>query len=157
MKRRSCQDCTACCEGWLSSKTIDMSPGKPCRHCESGGCAIYETRPQNPCRSFECEWVRAGSELAEELRPDRCGAIVLHDRKFHGWTVLIATPTGWKIPPVTLRRLKDYAHRQNTPLIYIENFHRDGRYTHFSRSGFGPKPFIETIEAHYGDTDPVEM
>jgi hypothetical protein len=110
-----------------------MSPGNPCRHCVSGGCAIYAERPREPCRSFECEWVRPDSGLAAGLRPDRCGAIVLRDREFHGWKVLIATPTDWKIPRETLRLLMHHARERNTPLIYIENFHSGGVYSHFSR------------------------
>jgi hypothetical protein len=82
---------------------------------------------------------------------------VLPDRDFHGWTVMTATPTGWKIPRVTLRQIMQYARERTTPLIYIENFHREGIYTHFSRSGYGPKPFMDTIARHYHDTDPIEI
>jgi hypothetical protein len=95
--------------------------------------------------------------LAGSLRPDRCGAIVLGDRDFHGWKVIIATPTGWKIPRETLRQLMHYARERNTPLIWIENFHKNGSYTHFSRSGYGPKPFMETIARHSSGLDLIQI
>ena len=150
MKQRSCQPCTACCEGWLSSRYIDMSPWRPCQHCTGKGCAIYAQRPQDPCRSFSCAWVRTGSELDDALRPDLCGAILLEDRSFQGWKVMIATPTGWKIPDDTLQALMQYARAKQTPLIYIENLHSNGVYSHFKRSGFGPREFVEAITRNTG-------
>lgn len=122
-----------------------MAPGKPCRHLGSQGCTIYADRPQKPCRTFQCAWLRRGSPLPDDLRPDRCGAIVLADRDYLGWKVWIATPTGWKIPKNTLRKLMRLAREQSMPLIYIENFHENGEYTHFSRSGYGPRDFVEAI------------
>lgn len=147
MNQRSCGACTACCQGWLSSRHIDMSPGHPCRHCTAQGCAIYPTRPRKPCRTFECGWLTRDSTLAEDLRPDRCGAIVLLGRKFQGWDVIMATPTGWTIPGQTLERLMDYARRQSLPLVWIENLHNNGVYTHFKRSAFGPADFVRAITA----------
>jgi len=85
------------------------------------------------------------SDLHESMRPDLCGAIVLSGRKYKGWKVLIATPTAWKIPDGTLEILMTYAKNQATPLIYIENFHTNGEYAHFSRSGYGPKEFVECV------------
>jgi hypothetical protein len=79
------------------------------------------------------------------MRPDRCGAIVMSGRRFQGWDVIIATPTGWVIPPATLERLRQYARQQLTPLVYIENLHQKGLYTHFKRSGFGPLEFVQAI------------
>ena len=102
--------------------------------------------------------MRSGSGLPNGLRPDRSGAIVLPDRDFHGWTVLIATPTGWKIPRETLRQLMHYAREQNTPLIWIENFHdENGSYTHFSRSGYGPSAFMDAIAANARGNNRIEI
>ena len=95
--------------------------------------------------------------MPDTMRPDRCGAIVLSDREFHGWKVLMATPTGWKIPQKTLEQLMQYARNRKTPLIWIENIQKDGTYSHFSRSGFGPKPFMDTIARHSNDLDSLEI
>jgi hypothetical protein len=46
--------------------------GQACRHC-SGGCTIYQTRPQ-PCRDFLCGW-RKLDILGPEWRPDLSGIL----------------------------------------------------------------------------------
>ncbi|MDX1460139.1 MAG: hypothetical protein R3348_03710 [Xanthomonadales bacterium] len=123
-----------------------MSFGKPCQYCSDSGCAIYEFRPRDPCRRFECAWVEHGSDLADSLRPDLCGAIVVTGRKFRGWEVIMATPTGWSIPDETLQQLIDWARLRNQPLVWIENIQEHGRYSHFTRSGYGPKAFLEAVK-----------
>lgn len=145
MNSRNCGTCTACCDGWLSSEHIDMAPWKPCRHRTDTGCAIYAERPEQPCRTFQCAWVEADSALAEDMRPDRCGVIVVNNRSYQQWKIILATPTGWRIPDDALRNVKAYAQQQRTPLIYIENLGNDGVYSHFSRSGFGPRDFIDAV------------
>ena len=79
---RSCGECTKCCEGYLyadinfdDGKVIEMGP-KPCPILQIGkGCGDYENRPQNPCRGFECEWLRQPDAYPEEMRPDKILAI----------------------------------------------------------------------------------
>ena len=146
MSGRRCGECTACCDGWLSSKYVEMSPWKPCIHRTDAGCGIYADRPRDPCRTFRCAWLEAGSTLPEHLRPDLCGAIVLNNRQYRQWRVIIATPTGWKIPQATLADLMAYARQRGMPLIFIENLQKDGVYTHFSRSGYGPKEFVQSLQ-----------
>lgn len=81
----------------------------------------------------------------------------MSDRDFQGWKVILATPTGWVIPRETLRIIMKYARKQDTPLIYIENYHQKGRYTHFSRSGYGPQAFMDTLANDYQGMDSVEI
>ena len=145
MTARSCYPCTACCDGWLSSKHIEMSPGKPCAHRTDEGCAIHNKRPQ-VCKTFECDWLKADSILPDHMRPDRCGAIVMTGRQYENWRIILATPTGWMIPQQTLDWLMAYAKAQSIPLVYIENLHENGVYTHFKRSGYGPLDFIRFIQ-----------
>ena len=151
MPARSCYPCTACCDGWLSSKHIEMSPGKPCVHRIDEGCAIHGERPK-VCREFECDWLKADSQLADDMRPDLCGAIVMTGRRFRNWRIILATPTGWAIPRPTLERLMTYARAQSIPLVFIENLHDNGVYTHYKRSGFGPLEFIRSIQE---STEPI--
>ncbi len=51
-----------------------------CRLAKPGaGCTAYETRPES-CRTFECVWLQSqkmASPLPAELRPDRCGAVMV--------------------------------------------------------------------------------
>ena len=127
-----------------------MSPGHPCVHCTARGCAIYPTRPRDPCRTFECAWLSEGSQLPEALRPDRCGAIVMLGRQYQGRNVIMATPTGWIIPQDTLQQLMAYAKEQSLPLVWVENIHENGVYQRFKRSAYGPIDFVRAI------TDPSE-
>jgi len=75
---RQCGECTACCEGWLIADINGkrMEPGTPCYLLQIGkGCSDYENRPENPCKGFECEWLRLPDLYPEEMRPDKVGAI----------------------------------------------------------------------------------
>lgn len=81
---RQCGECTKCCEGYLHGESdLIMQDGKtfklggsPCPILQIGkGCREYENRPQNPCRGFECEWLRQPDVYPEEMRPDKVGAI----------------------------------------------------------------------------------
>lgn len=60
MKSKNCFDCTKCCDGWLTTNIAghEVSPGKPCIFVKEGvGCSNYEKRPENPCKTFRCEWL----------------------------------------------------------------------------------------------------
>lgn len=76
--KRSCEDCTKCCEGWLSADVNGemMYPGKPCKSVEVGvGCTIYKDRPKDPCKEFECSW-KASDFVPEEFSPKATGQII---------------------------------------------------------------------------------
>jgi hypothetical protein len=60
MKSKNCNDCTKCCEGWLTTNIAgyEVSPGKPCIFVnQSIGCNNYDNRPTDPCKTFRCEWL----------------------------------------------------------------------------------------------------
>ena len=61
---RSCGTCTKCCEGWLEGNVHGhkMHRGCNCFYLEKT-CRIYEDRPENPCRNYNCSW------LTEETFP----------------------------------------------------------------------------------------
>jgi hypothetical protein len=153
MGTRECDPCTACCQGWITSKHIRMSPGEPCRHCTQQGCAIYEDRPQEPCRSFECGWLQKGSPLPDAMRPDRCGAIVAFNKKCLGIDVFVAAPVGDRIPPPTLNWLMDFARRNALPLLYWENIREQGAYVRQEQSGYGPPSFVQAVKSAGGTVD----
>ena len=79
--KRECGKCTACCEGWLSGNINgeEMYVGKKCRHICATGCAIYEKRPQEPCRNFSCVWLKNNS-LPDWLQPILSGVIIKEER-----------------------------------------------------------------------------
>lgn len=59
---RACGDCTKCCEGWLAGVVHGrrMHRGSGCHFLEKS-CTIYEARPENPCKSYDCAWVADGT------------------------------------------------------------------------------------------------
>ena len=75
--KRNCDGCTACCEGWLSGKAYDKEffSGTPCYYkCESG-CSIYENRPENPCKSYLCGWMK-NLDFPELFKPSVSKVII---------------------------------------------------------------------------------
>ncbi|QKI89103.1 hypothetical protein [Thiomicrorhabdus xiamenensis] len=118
---RVCQPCTACCDGWVQIKVkgCEAYPGRPCPHSTGSGCDDYHNRPVDPCRKFECAWVKEGSYLPDDFRPDQCGALVIDNvLQWQGMDVDLAVPVGREIPLETLNWLKSYAEQKMRPLIY---------------------------------------
>jgi len=75
---RSCEGCTACCEGWLwgSAHGHNFFPGRPCHFkCETG-CSIYENRPEDPCKVFNCMWL-TNKDIPEWLKPNLSKVIIV--------------------------------------------------------------------------------
>jgi hypothetical protein len=76
--RRSCEECTKCCEGWLTAEINGkmMYPGNPCEFVQSGvGCSIYKNRPKEPCKIFECSW-KASDFVPIEFNPKAIGQVI---------------------------------------------------------------------------------
>ncbi len=100
---RSCGDCTACCEGWLSAEINghEMYPGKPCHFVEQGkGCTIYKDRPKEPCKNFACMW-KVDKNIPEHFKPSISGTI-LAKQEIDGIPYLAAVPAGKEINPELL-------------------------------------------------------
>lgn len=77
---RSCNGCTACCEGWLSGSIYGypMYREKPCKFIDKDtGCSIYETRPSTPCKTFICYW-KQNEIVPERFKPSSCGNIMIY-------------------------------------------------------------------------------
>jgi len=71
---RDCGGCTVCCVfPTINKPEIQKLSGARCRHCTSGGCGIYETRPP-VCRSFYCAW-RTVDIFSDDWRPDKSGVL----------------------------------------------------------------------------------
>ena len=71
---RDCGDCTVCCT-WptINKPEIQKVSGATCKHCTTGGCAIYETRFP-VCKGFYCAW-RTVDIFDEDWRPDKSGVM----------------------------------------------------------------------------------
>lgn len=149
MSERTCQPCTACCDGWVRM-TIggeDVYPGKPCPHSTGSGCDDYVRRPLDPCVKFICGWRMAGSPLPEWMRPNRSKTLVLFDQyRWRGAPVDLAIPVGRRIPGRALDWLKAFCAQQGRLLLYTEQIKTDGRYTREQNDhAFGPAEFLADV------------
>jgi hypothetical protein len=123
-----------------------MHPGKPCQHCTQQGCAIYETRPQDPCVNFECAWLKEPGQIPENMRPDLCGAIITRGGKWKGEEIITATPTGEEIPTETLDWLMAYARQLSLPLVYFRHvMSGDNKLEAKEQMNYGPLWFMQTV------------
>jgi len=157
MSARDCGSCTACCEGWLVSTVTNMYPGHPCSHCTGQGCAIYASRPQDPCINFVCGWLQEDSPLPENMRPDQAGVIVLLGRSWQRWPIIDAIPTGQTIPEDSVEWLKSYAQEARIPLILRDYLKKGDKYVGQTTRGFGPPAFRDTVKYSIGPKDIVRM
>ena len=143
---RRCGECTACCEGWLVSTVLAMEPGKPCRHKRADGCAIYDIRPEKPCRTFSCAWLLDDLSYPEAMRPDQSKVILSDVGEWEGWRVISAAPVGDQIPEQTLGVLRDFCNASHCALLYY-NLERLGE--QFTGRGnqhaYGPPAFTKAL------------
>jgi hypothetical protein len=101
---RTCGECTKCCEGYLHSEN-ELQVGDKvfklgntlCPILKIGkGCGDYENRPQNPCRGFECEWLRHPDVYPEEMRPDK-NLVIFSQQEVDGVRYLRLTEAGARL------------------------------------------------------------
>ena len=149
MAKRQCQPCTACCDGWvqITVKGCEAYPGKPCPQSGESGCTDYDNRPVDPCQKFKCAWVKEGSVLPEEFRPDECGALMIeHILTWQGIKVDLAVPVGREIPEKTLVILMQLAEKNMRPLIYQQ---QDPKNKELEKNpltlAYGPPAFQEWV------------
>ena len=112
MNTRSCQPCTACCDGWvkMTIQGVPVFPGHPCPHSTRQGCDDYLNRPIDPCVNFSCGWIMAASPLPDWMKPDNARVIVLFNKfQWQGVPVDLAVPVGKRIPPRALTWLRNFA------------------------------------------------
>lgn len=79
---RSCGDCTKCCGGWLIGEAHGHKfwPGRPCHFISSKGCTIYEDRPDDPCKIYNCLWLE-NDEIPEWFKPNISNVIISQREK----------------------------------------------------------------------------
>lgn len=76
---KSCDGCKKCCEGWLTTKVFDFEIGPGiggCRFLGSSGCNVYQVRPYDPCKVFQCGW-KENSNIPDFMKPDLSNVILL--------------------------------------------------------------------------------
>ncbi len=134
---RTCDGCTACCDGWLRIRVYghDVYPGKPCPFSTGGGCRIYQHRPVEPCRIFVCGWLADGSPFPDAFRPDRLG-ILIQQAQWRGGLFYVLVPAGRDPDGALIRWMDDLMLRTGTPFLYRVGSDWYGR---------GPQAFLEEI------------
>lgn len=119
---RHCDGCKKCCEGWLAgtAHNIDFYPGKPCHFLSNKrGCTIYNNRPDEPCKSYQCEWT-VNSNIPEWMKPDEINVIITR-RSVNGiefWDVMEA---GSKLDVSVLNWLYIYCINNQQNSVYRIN------------------------------------
>lgn len=116
--KRTCDGCTACCQGYLSGMAHgnNFQPGKPCFFISEKSCSIYADRPDEPCKSFKCEWL-AHDYLPMWMRPDLSKVIVVRrERDNKEW--IEVKEAGQKIDSAVLSWMVLWAVNNNKNLHY---------------------------------------
>lgn len=93
---------------------LQKAAGTRCEHVCSGGCGVYESRP-NSCKRFECLWLQG--ELPDGARPDRLGVIFTK-----GWTKMAG-----KEAPVIAVELSEGAAEKTAAWALIQGYVVAGR------------------------------
>jgi hypothetical protein len=135
--KRECGGCTACCEGWMHGQSHGeyFQPGRPCHFkCETG-CAIYENRPEKPCKTFSCEWLQ-NYEIPEWMKPNLSGVIITSRDYGENKKYLEVLEMGKKIDAEVLNWI--FLHHYTTDIPIRVQVNR-GWYN------FGPKDFLSEM------------
>jgi hypothetical protein len=97
---KSCGPCFFCCKV-LEIEEMKKTAGKLCPHCvESGGCGVYQTRPQ-VCRDYYCQW-KEDRGLPATMRPDKVGTLLMDDADSDEYHAVCdpEKPFSWRNPLV---------------------------------------------------------
>ena len=145
---RECGVCRACCEGWLiiDNETIKARPGEPCKHVINEGCAIYSSRPEVPCKNFNCSWVKDESNFPDWMQPSNSKAIVVNSAiNWRGNIFDLVVPVGKRVPPRTLKWLTDYANLKCKPFVYAEHVVENKVYVGAETKVIAPQPLRDNL------------
>ena len=99
---RSCNGCTACCEGWLHGSAHEHLywRGRKCHYVGTQGCTIYESRPVDPCQTYRCQWL-TNNFFPEWMKPV-LSKIIITERDCKGIKYFEIVETGQKMDSTIL-------------------------------------------------------
>ena len=119
-RKRSCDGCTACCEGWLTAEVHGkyMYSGRMCHFKGKGQCTIYDQRP-GLCSAFRCEWL-ANNDIPEWLKPDLSHTI-MYRRMIGEIEYINVMETGVKIDSTILNWIVLHALQNGLNIRYMVN------------------------------------
>jgi len=116
-RKRSCDGCTACCEGWLTANVHGkyMYSGRPCHFKGQGHCTVYDQRPEL-CTAFRCEWL-VNNDIPEWLKPD-LSKVILYRRTVGDLEYVNVVETGVKIDSTVLNWIVLHALQSGLNIRY---------------------------------------
>lgn len=139
MTKRSCGDCTKCCEGWLEGQALGQNfyPGRPCHFVAIGkGCSVYAKRPKEPCQLYKCGWIE-DENIPEWMKPSEVDAIVDY-RNINGIPYINIKEAGSVLSSKVLTWVIKYALTNKANLYWEVNG---------GKNWIGSPEFVKAIES----------
>lgn len=140
MSKRSCGDCTKCCEGYLEGKALGHSfyRGKPCHFLAIGkGCTVYAKRPKEPCQTYKCAWL-IDENIPEWMKPSEVNAIIDYSQTKSGIPYVRVNEAGSVLSSKVLTWVIQFCLSNNLNVYWTV----DG-----GHNWFGTPEFCASIEA----------
>ena len=113
-----------------------MKPGVRCHFVRDGGCSIYETRPNSPCRQFECGWVDPDSPFPDSFKPTELGVIIVKTT-WRGQAAYRLAFGGRDLEQAELEWMMNFSRQTGRPFFYEQAG---------ETLGYGPQAFIEDMQ-----------
>lgn len=138
---RACAGCTKCCEGWLTTKVYDFEIGPGIGGCRflNKGCGIYQARPYDPCKVFQCGW-KENDRVPYFMKPDISGVILLV-RYIEDIYFYRIVKCGDELNPIVVKWAQEYSQNNNHLIAYD----KESKLLIFSQS----RRFRELARKHY--------
>ena len=132
---RPCEDCQACCQGWLIGDAygIPFSKGKPCAFLKEK-CMIYTCRP-SVCKKYYCAW--AQELFPEWMQPNKCNVLITVQNWSKG-QYLRCSEMGQKMGDNVFAEILNFCKKNSCPYVLQYDGHV---------KVFGPQEFIEEIKS----------
>ena len=123
--QRNCDECTKCCEGWLEGNVHGHQMFRGCKcHFLETSCQIYDQRPDEPCKNYNCVWL-TDDKFPAWMKPNVSGIVVSKRKNVFpttdGMKVLDyheAIEAGGKIDASVLNWLIQWSTNNNVNLLY---------------------------------------
>ena len=118
---RTCDGCTACCDGTLNIEELNVYWGSPCKNICDSKCVIYEDRPK-VCSNFRCRWLD-DETLPEWIKPSNSGLLIKYNQKSR--ILYLISVYQKTIEPSTLLYAFSYAYKNGLFIKCIFDNTRD--------------------------------
>jgi len=114
---RACDGCTKCCEGWLQGEAYGhvFNRGRPCFFLNKI-CSIYDTRPDDPCRTYKCAWLD-DMQFPEWMKPDLVN-VIINRSKHNDMFYYVLIEAGSILDVKVLNWMIQWALNNNHNLMY---------------------------------------